>query len=285
MKTKITCLLVLVASVFSLSAQIPNASFENWTGNEPDHWITYNIPFSGLVTQVTDAHAGSKAVKLNVINFAGSNLGGSMISGDNANNTFFPVSSPPVALHGWYKFHPTVGSEEIVFTGLVKSIGSYTGSAAGSVSTNTAVYIEFIINFNYITTVADSVSLYMSLSDPDSVRSGTYAIVDDLSFGPAGPSGVDELTSNNLLEPCSPNPVSQVANIIYRVTGSSKVSVTLFDVIGHKVKTLLDGESQNSGRYKIPTDVSDLVDGIYFCRLDVNGQSYTQKLVVSRSNR
>ena len=48
---------------------------------------------------------------------------------------------------------------------------------------------------------------------------------------------------------------------------------------------MLDALDQSSGRYKIPTDVSDLADGIYFFRLVVDGQKYTQKLVVSGINK
>lgn len=290
MKTKITTLLILIASVFSLSAQIPNGSFENWTGNNPDHWIHWNAFYPGIVTQVSDPHGvGNKAASLNVVALFGSNAGGSIWSGDNANMTYFPVSSPPAALHGWYKLNTTVSTEGFTVLCGTKNMGTATGTGAGIVSTSTSVYTEFIINCNYIgTPAADSANVYIVLGNSngsDSVRWGTYAIIDDLSFGPAGPTGVKELSNTNLLEPCSPNPSSQMTNVIYRVTGKSKVSLALFDMVGNKVRVLLDALDQASGRYKVPTDVSDLADGIYFYRLDVNGQSFTQKLVVSKTNR
>ena len=287
MKTKITILLIMVASVFSLSAQIPNGSFENWTANNPDHWIHWNAFYPGIVTQVSDPHGtGNKAISLNVVSLFGSNSGGSIWSGDNASNTYFPVSPAPAALHGWYKLHTNVSTEGFTVLFGTKNMGTATGTGAGIVSTNTLVYTEFIINCNYIgTPAADSANVYIVLGNSDSVRWGTYAIIDDLSFGPAVPTGVEELSNTNLLEPCSPNPASQVANIIYRVTGNSKVSLALFDMVGHKVKELLVDEHQISGRYKIPASVSDLADGIYFYRLDVNEQSFTQKLVVSKTNR
>jgi len=284
MKTKITSILILIASTLSLSAQIPNASFENWTGNEPNNWVTWNGLVAGVVTQIADPHTGSKAVKLNVVPFLGNNTGGSMFTGSSASNTYFPVSSPPAALHGWYKFHPTSASESFVISSLLKDLTTSTGVAAGSVSTNTSVYMEFIINYSYLNaTVADSAYIYISLSSADSSYVGTYAIIDDLSFGPA--VGVEELSNTNLLEPCSPNPASQVANIIYRIGGGSKVSLALFDVVGNKIKILLDEMNQTTGRYKIPTDVSDFAEGIYFYVLNVNGQKYTQKLIVSKTNR
>jgi len=285
MKSKITYLIVSIASIFNLDAQIPNASFENWTGNDPDGWFTYNAAFAGIVTQVTDHHAGTKAVRLNVINYFGSNVAGSIFSGD-ASNTFFPITSAPAALHGWYKFFQTIPTEELAISSLVKDAGNYTGVAAGSITANTTVWTEFAFNYNYISTViADSAYILITLTEPDSVRHGTYAIIDDLSFGPAVSTGLNELNKVSLLEPCSPNPYSQSVNLIYRVSGNSKVSLALFDMKGQIVKRLLENVNHSTGRFKVEADVSDLADGIYYGRLDVDGKSYTQKIIVSRANR
>ena len=74
--------------------------------------------------------------------------------------------------------------------------------------------------------------------------------------------------------------------ISYRTTKNSlleyKKSLSLFDMVGHKIKILLEDLDQSSGRYKIPTDISDLPGGIYFYQLNVNGHLYIQKLVVAK---
>src|SRR6185436_4315079 len=49
-------------------AQIPNPSFESWTGGNPDGWITLNSPpFFVPVTQSSVVHAGSSACKSEVL--------------------------------------------------------------------------------------------------------------------------------------------------------------------------------------------------------------------------
>jgi hypothetical protein len=283
MKTTFTCIVFFIVSAFLLKAQIPNASFENWTGTEPNGWTTYNGFPAGLVTQSSDAHTGSSAIRLNVVPFIGSNSGGSIWSASAASSFYFPVSSAPMALHGWFKFHSTVSTESFVVLSGTKSMGAATASAAGSNPTNTLVYTEFIVNYNYIgTPAADSAFIFISLTEPDSVRYGTYAIIDDLSFGPIGPSGVADLNVDPILEPSSPNPASEFSTIIYRLNGSSTVSLCLYDLLGKKIMTLLDDLHQGSGHYKIPTDISNLPGGIYFYHLTVNGQLFTQKLMVAK---
>ena len=52
----------------TVSAQIPNAGFENWTGGNPDGWISNNVPgFIETITQSNNAHSGSYAVRGEVV--------------------------------------------------------------------------------------------------------------------------------------------------------------------------------------------------------------------------
>ena len=96
----------------------------------------------------------------------------------------------------------------------------------------------------------------------------------------------------------NPKLTVQKAMLLFRYCGVPRMSYLLrvtppaaikrlaveFDLtVLSKVKTLLDGLNQTSGRYKIPVDVSEFADGLYLCLLNVNGQSFTQKLVVSKS--
>ena len=64
--------------------------------------------------------------------------------------------------------------------------------------------------------------------------------------------------------------------------GNCHVNLQVFDIAGQSVKVLLTDLEQPTGRYKIPVDVSELNSGIYFYRLNVNGLTYTEKLVVAK---
>ena len=63
----LTVLLFILCSDTVLS-QIPNAGFETWTNGSPDGWFVNNFPMVGTpITQSSTAHAGSSALKGEVI--------------------------------------------------------------------------------------------------------------------------------------------------------------------------------------------------------------------------
>jgi hypothetical protein len=84
-----------------------------------------------------------------------------------------------------------------------------------------------------------------------------------------------------ILESSNPNPASTISNIIYTIPVYSSVTITLRDVMGRKIETVLDNAMQLPGRHTIPIDVSMLSSGIYFYELTANGQTYTQKFAVT----
>lgn len=68
-------LIFLLSGLIEISfAQIPNASFESWTGGKPDNWKAVNVTGYNFITQVNNAHAGSSAVKSVVLNMNGYNM-------------------------------------------------------------------------------------------------------------------------------------------------------------------------------------------------------------------
>jgi len=62
------------------------------------------------------------------------------------------------------------------------------------------------------------------------------------------------------------------------VPGQQKVTLELYDVLGRRVRTLIDGEQE--GRQSMQVDVSTLPSGVYFLRLKAEGQTKTQRLTV-----
>jgi len=82
-----------------------------------------------------------------------------------------------------------------------------------------------------------------------------------------------------------PNPVRQQATVRYAVpdreqgrSGSRRVTMRLYDVLGRQVQTVVDAE--RTGRHEHRIDVSRLPSGVYFLRLTADGKTRTQKLTV-----
>lgn len=76
-----------------------------------------------------------------------------------------------------------------------------------------------------------------------------------------------------------PNPFNPVTTINYSVPETGLVNITVFDVLGRDVKTLVNIE-QPSGDYSIHFDASKLSNGIYYYRIASNGSAITRKMIL-----
>ncbi|KAA3614820.1 MAG: T9SS C-terminal target domain-containing protein [Calditrichaeota bacterium] len=65
-----------------------------------------------------------------------------------------------------------------------------------------------------------------------------------------------------------PNPFNPTTTIAYQLKASGDVVLTVYDVMGRKVKTLVDNHQQ-SGSYEIIFDASGLASGVYYYQMDV----------------
>ena len=55
--------------------------------------------------------------------------------------------------------------------------------------------------------------------------------------------------------------------------------ITIYDVLGRKVKTLVD-KNQDSGIYYIEFDSTDLASGIYYCKMEGLNSPVIKMLIV-----
>jgi hypothetical protein len=77
-----------------------------------------------------------------------------------------------------------------------------------------------------------------------------------------------------------PNPAAQQATVRYAVPEKQEVSLRLYDVLGRRVRTVVNGKRE--GRHQRTLGVGSLPSGVYFLRLRSNGTVRTQKLKVVR---
>jgi hypothetical protein len=78
-----------------------------------------------------------------------------------------------------------------------------------------------------------------------------------------------------------PNPFNPTTNITFTLKQKEAVKLTVYDVMGKQVATLLD-EIRNPGEYTITFDAKGLISGVYYYRLQTKGQAATKKLVLMR---
>jgi GH18 family chitinase len=104
------------------------------------------------------------------------------------------------------------------------------------------------------------------------IRAGFAAAA--VAEGTAVPSGY-------ALEQNYPNPFNPATTIRYRVQAAAHVSVTVFDVLGKPVMTLVDGVKA-PGTYSVEMDAHALPSGMYFCRMAAGPFTATTKLILQR---
>ena len=72
------------------------------------------------------------------------------------------------------------------------------------------------------------------------------------------------------LEQNYPNPFNPATTIEYRLSGSSDVTLKVYDLLGREVRTLVS-ERQNSGSHTVTFDGQNLSSGVYFYTLRASG--------------
>jgi hypothetical protein len=138
---RILLIVAMAITAFGLNAQIiPNADFENWTGNIPDEWDTSNENIMGMVqfTNVTpetgDVASGTTAAKVantteSIIVVGDITLPGILTLGDfildiqaqtGGIEGGIPFTYRPIQLKGYFKSAPVGGDKPMIGVGLSK---------------------------------------------------------------------------------------------------------------------------------------------------------------------
>ncbi|MFO8233309.1 MAG: T9SS type A sorting domain-containing protein, partial [Longimonas sp.] len=88
-----------------------------------------------------------------------------------------------------------------------------------------------------------------------------------------------QVTQAELL-PTYPNPVRHQATVRFAVPDQQAVRIDLYDMLGRRVQTVVDGEQD--GRTEQQLDVSRLSSGTYFLRMQTSSHTETQRVTVVR---
>jgi photosystem II stability/assembly factor-like uncharacterized protein len=93
--------------------------------------------------------------------------------------------------------------------------------------------------------------------------------------------GGDRITSTFELRQNYPNPFNPTTLISYDLPASAHVRLTVFDLLGREVRTLVD-EVQREGSKSVEFNAQHLPSGVYFYRLQAGSFMQTKKLLLMR---
>jgi hypothetical protein len=89
--------------------------------------------------------------------------------------------------------------------------------------------------------------------------------------------GMDQALS---LSAPAPNPAAESTTLSFGVKESTEATVTIYNVLGQRVKTLYQGTPQAGETKGVRVNVGSLPSGVYFVRLRASGQTRTERLTV-----
>jgi len=79
-----------------------------------------------------------------------------------------------------------------------------------------------------------------------------------------------------------PNPFNSSTIIEYNLPTRSRIELTIFDLLGRQIKTLVDKEN-DGGTYKVYFENSELSSGIYIYRMTINNkQNFSKRMILLR---
>jgi len=88
-----------------------------------------------------------------------------------------------------------------------------------------------------------------------------------------------DLPAQFALEQNYPNPFNPTTTIAYAVPLPALVTLTVFDILGHEVTTLVD-EHKRPGRHTVVFDATGLANGLYLYRLQAGTFTETKRLIL-----
>ncbi len=76
-----------------------------------------------------------------------------------------------------------------------------------------------------------------------------------------------------------PNPFNPATTINYSLQEAGAVTISVYNVMGQRVATLVD-EQKSAGQHNVRWNASGVSSGMYYYRLEANGQSITRKMTL-----
>lgn len=81
------------------------------------------------------------------------------------------------------------------------------------------------------------------------------------------------------MEICTPNPANNVVSVSYNLNNKDIVAMSLFDIKGKLITTVINNEIQQSGNYEYKVSLNNLDKGIYLILLQRGKQISVSKIL------
>ena len=142
---------------------------------------------------------------------------------------------------------------------------NWSNSAENSNNENTVIIHNPAVANQYLQEFA---ARYYQFGGADTISAGLWPAMEGIPQGFA-------LAQN------FPNPFNPSTVIRYQLPSAGQVTLTVFDILGRKVATLVEAR-QRAGSYTVRFDARGLASGVYICRLAAGAQTAQRKMLLVR---
>ncbi len=276
---------LLIAS--TVSAQIPNSGFENWTSGNPDSWMTGNVPpILTPITKSSTAYQGTGAVRGDVVSFASGIVGPMLQSG--TTGAGFAITSIPASIQGYYQFSPQGG--DVFGVNVILYKGGTTGTpvavAGAQLSGAKSAYTLFTVPFQFISALIPDVCVaqFLIVNSAGGLHAGSYFLLDALSFSGTGGTSVSsgiQTPAAFALKQNYPNPFNPSTTISYMLPSSGRVQVNVYNGLGTEIAAIVD-RKEEAGPHSVVFDGHACASGVYFVSLRFEGQTAVRPMLLMK---
>lgn len=277
MKTFIT--IALLCATLLSAQNVPNGGFENWVDNNPDDWKVSNLPASEVITKSGIAFSGSFAAKGQSIEVNRENLPVEM-QADGPPEAFglgFPISEKYMSMTFRYKLE-NGNNDQLYATTSIRNTDSMTiGRGTTIIEDNSTEWSLGTVPIEYTGEGTPGFAVIQFIlqdrSGGEPPSTDAFFIIDDVAF-----SLVTDINDDNSIIPDNPNlydnypnPFNPETTIKYQLSKSSQVSLTVYNLLGKEVATLIN-QQQSAGVKTVAWNGKDnfgidVSSGVYFYRI------------------
>ncbi len=273
--------------------QITNTGFSyaQISTGQGSHHISAEAPFALYMygTGPADAYANTGGAAF--INLYQGNITVSLpqLTGLAGGQLYIPLtidSSQNLELAGAKHFHVVLSYDRTVLDPLDTNKGVLAGNNNVFSFTDTLTdTIGVILTQSFMPTFgdADTIPLVIDSFTVDSKNVTVNAINGQLIIAgdcPTIPTRIIYIEPPTLSQN-TPNPAAQTANITYTLTEQGNTNLTIYDMLGRKVKMLANAVMQ-PGTYIATVDASSLAPGVYYYILQTPTQRLSRTLMIER---
>lgn len=285
-------------ATFSAFAQIPNASFENWSNsngyNTPDGWSNINAmtaPMSVYTAEKgTPGTVGSSYLKLTSKTVAGMGVMPGIVATGNINPTTMSVSGGfdynmrPANLTGsWQYMSGNSTDQAVVAAYLTKwDMGNMkrdtVAIAMRSLTGMVMSWATFSVPFTYSKGVMPDTALIVMSSSGMTPANNSYLYVDNLAFaGNVAGTGVSSITSISGIQ-VYPNPATDELTVNFSTTSAQTCTLSVTDMVGRTITSQHVKATQ--GRNHTSVNVHGLASGSYLLRINNGLESAVSHITI-----